>query len=128
MSEWFYWFGRALLNQTSRLYYRRIEVTGREHIPAAGPAILVANHPNSVADAFLLASQLTPRKINFIAKESITRAPVVGWVVRQFGLVGVARAMEYENRRGGGRPPQPAGPPTPTSPATSSSVSASPSP
>ena len=99
MSEWFYWCGRALLNQTSRLYYRRIEVTGREHIPAAGPAILVANHPNSVADAFLLASQLTPRKINFIAKESITRAPVVGWVVRQFGLVGVARAMEYENRR-----------------------------
>src|SRR3989304_5482523 len=99
MSESFYWFGRALLNQTSRLYYRRIEVAGREHIPAAGPAILVANHPNSVADAFLLASQLPPRNINFIAKESIPRAPVVGWVVRQFGLLGVARAMEYENRR-----------------------------
>lgn len=99
MGNWFYAFGRELLNQTCRLYYRRIEVEGREHIPAAGPAILVANHPNSVADAFLLASQLTPRKINFIATDSITRAPVVGWTLRQFGLVGVARAMEYENRR-----------------------------
>jgi 1-acyl-sn-glycerol-3-phosphate acyltransferase len=99
MGDWVYAFGRELLNQTCRLYYRRIEVEGRERIPATGPAILVANHPNSVADAFVLASQLTPRKINFIAKDTITRAPALGWMVRQFGLVGVARAMEYESRR-----------------------------
>ena len=67
MSDRFYRFGRALLNQTIRLYYRRIQVVGRERIPAAGPAIVVANHPNSSADAFLLASQLTARKVNFIA-------------------------------------------------------------
>ena len=77
-SEWFYRLGRAFLNQTIRLYYRRIEVAGRDHIPSSGPAILVANHPNSSADAFLLASQLTPRKLNFIAKDSLTRAPVLG--------------------------------------------------
>ncbi|MFQ5724566.1 MAG: 1-acyl-sn-glycerol-3-phosphate acyltransferase [Terriglobia bacterium] len=99
MNDWFYRFGRALLNQTIRLYYRRLEVVGRERIPATGPAILVANHPNSSADAFLLASQLTPRKVNFIAKDTLTRAPVVGWVLRQFGVVGVARALDYERQR-----------------------------
>ena len=99
MNDWFYRFGRVLLNQTVRLYYRRIEVIGRDRMPATGPAIIVANHPNSWADAFLLASQLTPRKLNFVAKDSITRAPVVGWILRGFGLVGVARAMDYRCQR-----------------------------
>lgn len=99
MSEWFYRGGRTLLEQSIRLYYRRVEVSGAERIPAAGPAILVANHPNSVADAFLLSACLTRRKINFIARDSITRLPVVGWVAQQFGVVGVARAWEYERQR-----------------------------
>ncbi|MFQ5778078.1 MAG: 1-acyl-sn-glycerol-3-phosphate acyltransferase [Terriglobia bacterium] len=99
MSDWFYRCGRALLDQTIRLYYRRIEVVGRERIPATGPGIIVANHPNSSPDAFLLASQLTARKVNFIAKDTLTRAPVVGWGLRQFGVVGVARAMDYERQR-----------------------------
>ncbi len=99
MNDWFYRFGRALLSQSIRLYYRRVEVVDREKIPRTGPAILVANHPNSVTDAFLLASQLTPRKINFIAKDSITRAPLMGWVVRKFGVVGVARGLDYNRHR-----------------------------
>lgn len=99
MSDRFYRLGRALLDQTVRLYYRRIEVVDSGRIPLSGPAILVANHPNSVADAFLLATHLTRRKVNFIAKDTITRAPIVGWLTRQFGLVGVARATEYKGRR-----------------------------
>lgn len=97
---WFYRAGRALLDQTIGLYYRRIQVIGGRRIPTAGPAIIVANHPNSVADAYLLASRLTSRKINFIAKDIITRAPVFGWIARQFGVVGVAREMDYGRRRG----------------------------
>ena len=99
MSDWVYRLGHALLNQTIRLYYRRIEVVGGERIPAWGPAILVANHPNSAADAFLLASELTPRRVNFLAKDTITRAPVVGPLLRRFGVVGVARAMDYDRQR-----------------------------
>lgn len=98
MADWFYRTGRELLNQTCRLYYRRIEVEGRERVPASGPAVLVANHPNSIADAFLLASQVSGRKINFIATDLITRMPVVGWVAQGFGVVGVARALEYRNQ------------------------------
>lgn len=99
MRDRFYRVGRALLNQSVRLYYRRVEVVGAQQIPSTGPAIIVANHPNSVADAFLLASCLTPRKINFIAKDTITRTPLIGWVLRRFGLVGVARAMDYQRQR-----------------------------
>ena len=37
MSDRFYQSGRAFLDQTVRLYYRRIEVGGREGIPAPLP-------------------------------------------------------------------------------------------
>lgn len=99
MSDWFYRLGRALLNQTTRLYYRSIDTVGRDRIPSAGPAIVVANHPNSVVDAFLLATQLTDRRINFIAKDSIPNHPLYGWAVRRFGVVGVARGIDYEHQR-----------------------------
>jgi glycerol-3-phosphate O-acyltransferase/dihydroxyacetone phosphate acyltransferase len=92
-------FARALLYQTVRLYYRRIEIIDRDRIPSVGPAILVANHPNSVVDAFLLGSQLGSRKLNFIAKDAIVRAPIYGWLVRRLGVVGVARSMDYGRRR-----------------------------
>ena len=99
MSDSFYYFGRALLAQTTGLYYGRVETVGRDRIPATGPAILVANHPNSVIDAFLLATHLTDRKISFIAKDSIPNHPLYGWLVRRFGVVGVARGIDYERQR-----------------------------
>src|SRR6266581_4422698 len=95
MKGWLYRFARSLFDQTIRLYYGRIEVTGRDHVPAAGPVILVANHPNSVADACLVGTQITGRRVNFIAKDTLTRAPVLGWLARSVGVVGVARPMEY---------------------------------
>ncbi len=92
---WLYRFARTLFDQTIRLYYGRIEVTGRDRVPAADPVILVANHPNSVADACLVGTQITERRVNFIAKDTLTRAPVLGWLARSVGVVGVARPMEY---------------------------------
>ena len=82
-----------------KLFYRRVEVEGAHYLPARGPVILVANHPNSVTDAYLLATRLTRRRVHFIAKDSITSAPVVGRFVRELGVIGVARAMDYGSRR-----------------------------
>jgi 1-acyl-sn-glycerol-3-phosphate acyltransferase len=96
---WLDRFARALFEQTIRLYYGRIDVTGRDRVPAEGPVILVANHPNSVADACLVGTQVTGRRVNFIAKDTLTRAPVLGWLVRSAGVVGVARPKEYAGDR-----------------------------
>src|SRR5215467_8491851 len=95
MSGWLYRFARSLFQQTIRLYYGRVEVTGRDRVPPAGPVILVVNHPNSVADACLVATQITGRRVGFIAKDTLTRAPVLGWLARSIGVIGVARPMDY---------------------------------
>lgn len=38
---------RAVIRLLLWLFYRRIEVVGRERVPEAGPAIIAANHHNS---------------------------------------------------------------------------------
>lgn len=86
---------RPLLLASTRIYYKNIEVLGRENIPEQGPAILVANHPNSIADALLITTQLSDRKINFIAKDAIANIPILGPLLRAFGVVGVARGIDY---------------------------------
>ena len=98
-ADWLWRLGFFILKRSIRLYYRRVEVLGRERIPASWAVILVANHPNSAADGFLVASELTYRRVNFIAKDTLTRHPLLGPLLRRFGVVGVARPREYERQR-----------------------------
>jgi 1-acyl-sn-glycerol-3-phosphate acyltransferase len=62
---WLYPAARAVLRPTFHALWR-IRVTGRENVPANGPAIVCPNH-TSVIDSFLLPAVL-PRRITFVGK------------------------------------------------------------
>ncbi len=51
---------RFLLATALGFYFRRIELLAPERVPA-GPLLVVANHPNSLADAAVLAAALGGR-------------------------------------------------------------------
>jgi 1-acyl-sn-glycerol-3-phosphate acyltransferase len=87
-------FLRALL----RIFFRRIELTGLEHLPAVGPAVLVANHPSTLVDPILLLG-FAPRPVSFLAKAPVFRMPVVGWGARALGSIPVYRAMDGADPR-----------------------------
>lgn len=71
----------ALLRFTLRIYFRRVEVAGLEHVPLHTPVVFVLNHPNALVDpVFLLC--LAPRKVSFLAKAPLFRMPVIGAFVR----------------------------------------------
>src|SRR6266550_7062490 len=71
----------AILRFAMRIYFRRVEVVGLEHVPRKSPVIFVLNHPNALVDpAFLLC--LAPRRVAFIAKAPLFRMPVIGSLVR----------------------------------------------
>lgn len=67
----------------------RIRVTGAEHVPAHGPAILAANH-ESIWDPFVLGV-LTERPIRYMAKEELWRYPVLKGAMNGFGAFPVDR-------------------------------------
>src|ERR1043165_2568970 len=72
----------ALVRFALRIYFRRIEVTGLEHVPLDEPVIFVLNHPNALVDpVFLLC--LAPRRVSFLAKAPLFRMPVIGYLVKE---------------------------------------------
>jgi glycerol-3-phosphate O-acyltransferase/dihydroxyacetone phosphate acyltransferase len=84
---------RALFGLIVRIFFRRIEVSGTERIPARGPVIFVLNHPNGLIDpAFLLC--LTPRRVSFLAKAPLFRMPVIGFFCRAMQAIPVHRRQD----------------------------------
>jgi 1-acyl-sn-glycerol-3-phosphate acyltransferase len=71
-----------------RLYFR-LEVDGREHVPRAGPVLLVSNHL-SVLDPPLIGGA-SPRELFFLAKEELFRVPVFGGFIRALNARPVKR-------------------------------------
>ena len=76
-----------------RVYFRRVEVVGLEHVPHKSPVIFVLNHPNALVDpAFLLS--LAPRRVSFLAKSPLFRMPVLGYFVRAMDSLPVYRHQD----------------------------------
>lgn len=83
----------ALLRFALRIYFRRIEVTGLEHVPETEPVIFVLNHPNALVDpVFLLC--LAPRQVSFLAKAPLFRYPVIGYLVKELDSLPVYRRQD----------------------------------
>src|SRR2546426_12462927 len=87
------WIICTILRLALRIYFRRIEVAGLEHIPRDTPIIFVLNHPNALVDpAFLLC--LAPRRVSFLAKAPLFRMPVIGYLVRALDSLPVYRRQD----------------------------------
>jgi len=72
--------------------YFRLQVEGYA-IPAKGPMLLVANHPNSLLDPALVAAAAR-RPVRFLAKATLLSVPVIGWLVRGAGAIPVHRRQD----------------------------------
>jgi 1-acyl-sn-glycerol-3-phosphate acyltransferase len=70
-------------------FYFGWRVYNPERVPLKGPVILASNHA-SFLDPPLVGAGLR-RDINYLARESLFRFPVVGWVLRNWNSVPVDR-------------------------------------
>jgi 1-acyl-sn-glycerol-3-phosphate acyltransferase len=82
----------SLVSSAAARVYYRLTVTG-ERIPCNGPALLVANHPNSLLDP-VLVSAAARRPVRFLAKAPLFSDPKVGWLVRGAGAIPVYRRVD----------------------------------
>lgn len=87
VSRWFYALVRLLVTPVFRLYFR-LHISGAEHIPAQGAAIVTPNH-KSFWDSFFTAIATT-RHMRFMAKKELF-APWYGPLLLRLGAFPVDR-------------------------------------
>jgi len=83
---------RFFLRLAFRVYFRRVWVRDSERVPASGPLLLVANHPNSLLDPGLLI-HILDRPIHFGARLGLFATPL-GPVLRALGAIPIVRLQD----------------------------------
>ncbi len=76
-------------------YFRKLEITGRQNIPGAGPVIFASNHPHSITDALLLGLG-AGRMLHFIAHSGLFRSWWKAWFLHSTGVIPVYRSQDVE--------------------------------
>ena len=78
-----------IVQRTTLRSFSDWKVTGQENVPASGALIIVSNHQSNVDPSVLGAC--VPRRIRFLAKESIFRVSVASWFLTAYGAFPVNR-------------------------------------
>ena len=73
-----------------KIYDIRLNVTGKENIPAHGPAIFVSNH-QGYADIPITCAVLDRFQFGFVAKDDLERIPAYGKWIKQIRSVYIKR-------------------------------------
>ncbi|HVE78312.1 MAG TPA: lysophospholipid acyltransferase family protein [Gemmatimonadaceae bacterium] len=98
---------RGLSGLALRWFYRDVEVVGADRIPARGPLLIAANHPNALIDA-LLVGLVVPRRVLLTAKATLFDNPLLAPLLHAVGVVPLRRASD--ERAAGAHPDAPPAP------------------
>ena len=85
---WLYTVARFVLVPLARIY-GRFEAEGLDHVPRAGAALIVVDHPSDL-DPLLVALPVG-RTLHFLASDDHYDRPFVGWCMRRLATVSVDR-------------------------------------
>lgn len=73
-------------------YLARIRITGGEKLPREGAYVLAPNHYTELDPLIVAVAVWRMKRLpRFMAKDSLFRVPVLGWILRRTGMVPVAR-------------------------------------
>lgn len=88
-----YAFIKVLVRISTAVFFKRIAVAGRERMPGHGPAIIVANHPNTLMDPLLVAL-LARQRIGFVANAGLFRNSLLIAFFRYFHVIPIYRKKD----------------------------------
>lgn len=89
----FYKFLQSIIRLGLRLYYAEIKVLHHEYLQHDGPKIIIANHPNTLIDAWLIGTQLG-EPAYFIAKGVFFDSEFKKKFLRSLNMIPINRAGE----------------------------------
>jgi 1-acyl-sn-glycerol-3-phosphate acyltransferase len=88
-------FVERLVRLIVHVFFRQIEVRGREQIPVGVPLLVVVNHVNSLVDPLLVIGCLGVRP-RFLAKSTLWRNPLMRPLLALGGVVPVYRRQDQD--------------------------------
>jgi 1-acyl-sn-glycerol-3-phosphate acyltransferase len=83
----------SVLRLALRVFFRRVEIAGRERVPRGGACVFVLNHPNALVDPVFMLCH-APRRVSFLAKEPIFHVPIIGALARALDAIPVYRRQD----------------------------------
>lgn len=83
------WRSIQLLLQGAFAVLFRYRALGVEHIPRTGGALLLINHQSHL-DPLLVGLPLD-RPVSYLARDSLFRVPIIGWILRKTYVVPIKR-------------------------------------
>ena len=84
-----YDFARIILRMTGAFAYH-IRCTGRGNFPSEGGVLLVCNHQSHLDVP--LVGPAAPRRMNFLARDTLFRFAPFGWLIRSLNAIPIDRA------------------------------------
>lgn len=88
----------ALCRLVAGVFYRDVEILGRELVSTRRPLLLVANHGNALVDP-LLVYAFFPGPVRFLAKSTLWQHPVVRYLVEFVAAIPVYRRQDAADTR-----------------------------
>jgi glycerol-3-phosphate O-acyltransferase / dihydroxyacetone phosphate acyltransferase len=76
-------------------YYADVVIEGHGRLPASGPTLIVANHPNALVDAMVVAVAVR-RRVLLTAKATLFEQPALAALLRVVGVVPLRRARDEQ--------------------------------
>lgn len=84
---------KILIGIGIRLYYKEIKVKNQEFLIHDGPMILIANHPNSMMDGWMIA-QICRQPIYFMAKGTFFSSPIKRMFLNSLNMIPINRKVD----------------------------------
>jgi glycerol-3-phosphate O-acyltransferase/dihydroxyacetone phosphate acyltransferase len=86
---------RALWKASLFAFFRRIDVQGRERVPARGPVLVVSNHANAFVDPLLMLTRLR-RPVSLTAKSTLRGNPLLALLMRALNVIEFHRPQDRQ--------------------------------
>jgi 1-acyl-sn-glycerol-3-phosphate acyltransferase len=84
-----YSIAHAFIWIVSKLLFR-MKVSGSDHVPRNGGIIIASNHA-SYLDPPIVGTAITSRQICYLARETLFKNPIFGWLIRDFHSIPIRR-------------------------------------
>lgn len=86
---------RRIIRISLAVFFKKLVVTGKEHIPSEGPLIIVANHPSTFMDPLIMAVLLKQR-IGFLGNGGLFANKLFAKVLGYFHVIPIYRKKDVK--------------------------------